>query len=285
MEGVVLNFDEKTHIGVIRAVDGRRYGFADADWLGKALPQSGDQIDFEIADRVAIDIYLTRAASRLSVDRVVQSLAGSLAKASAAGSRLGASSSARGWLPLDNWSVVFAVVSILLCFAPLVGVGSQSVNLFGTASFIGSAQDGLNQMNAQSYLVYGHAGRIPAGMAGYFEISPLTSLWLDFAYLVYAIPLCAIWIVVGAWQRKPSGPACVAHALACAWPLVLLIGSSALLPPDLNAPGMGRLALFSPFSIVGWGVWGFVMLGGAQVASLKGVFRGNPSRILRPLTA
>ena len=139
MQGVVLNFDEKAQIGIIRATDGRRYGFADADWLGKAMPQSGDQIDFEIADGVAIDIYLTKAAARLSVDRCIQSLAGSLANASAAGSRSRTPSNATGGFRLDNWPVVIALASLVLCLAPLVGAGYQSTNLIGTASFISTA--------------------------------------------------------------------------------------------------------------------------------------------------
>ena len=58
MRGEVLGFDQSSGTGVLRAEDGRRYGFALAQWRESETPVKGDRIDFEPSGQQAVEIYL-----------------------------------------------------------------------------------------------------------------------------------------------------------------------------------------------------------------------------------
>lgn len=57
MNGVVLDWNENTNAGLIRGVDGARYKFGSNVWLSAKTPKTGVNVDFEIKDGLAVDIY------------------------------------------------------------------------------------------------------------------------------------------------------------------------------------------------------------------------------------
>ena len=60
MKGIVLNYDEKNFIGIVRAETGERYEFHQLDWKSKGVPKSGMNVDFETSqNKFALEIYLT----------------------------------------------------------------------------------------------------------------------------------------------------------------------------------------------------------------------------------
>ena len=71
MRGKVLSYDDYTGSGLISGDDGVRYTFTRGGLMGgarEAFP--GSQVDFEIADGVATNIYITSGASlNLSGDK------------------------------------------------------------------------------------------------------------------------------------------------------------------------------------------------------------------------
>ena len=61
MRGEVLGFDQSSGTGVLRAEDGRRYGFAVSQWRDAGDPVKGDRVDFEPSGKQATEIYLVTA--------------------------------------------------------------------------------------------------------------------------------------------------------------------------------------------------------------------------------
>jgi TM2 domain-containing membrane protein YozV len=57
MRGRLLGFDTRNGAGQISGDDGRRYPFTTVDWRPRALPRSGQAVDFDIAGDRATDIY------------------------------------------------------------------------------------------------------------------------------------------------------------------------------------------------------------------------------------
>lgn len=71
MRGKVLTYDDYTGSGLISGDDGVRYTFTRGGLMGGAREAfAGQQVDFEIADGVATNIYVTSGASlNLSGDK------------------------------------------------------------------------------------------------------------------------------------------------------------------------------------------------------------------------
>ena len=63
MRGKVLSYDDYTGSGLISGDDGARYTFTRGGLMGGAREAfAGQQVDFEIVDSVATNIYITSAA-------------------------------------------------------------------------------------------------------------------------------------------------------------------------------------------------------------------------------
>jgi len=71
MRGKVLSYDDYTASGLISGDDGVRYTFTRGGLMGDVRTVSaGAEVDFEVADSVATNIYVTRAnTSALSGDK------------------------------------------------------------------------------------------------------------------------------------------------------------------------------------------------------------------------
>ncbi|MDQ6990773.1 MAG: hypothetical protein Q9M11_03475 [Mariprofundaceae bacterium] len=60
MKGIILGFDESKEEGKIRGSDENRYRFVKRDFNADQLPEPGTEIDFEIEDSMAKDIYVVQ---------------------------------------------------------------------------------------------------------------------------------------------------------------------------------------------------------------------------------
>ena len=57
MKGMILAFDYKKEVGVLRDADGNRYEFTIEEWCGQSFPTIGHEIDFLLEEGKAKDIY------------------------------------------------------------------------------------------------------------------------------------------------------------------------------------------------------------------------------------
>lgn len=130
----------------------------------------------------------------------------------------------------DRPGLPFALAVLLACFLPFISLGFISVNLFdliSITSMIGNFSPG--------------AASVQGG------------LWLF--YLLYAVPLVAIWVIVQELRRAAGGGLRVGGGLFClAGPFAIVIGATELLkagiPHRAGAPDF-NLNLVSNMS-VGW---------------------------------
>ena len=67
MEGVVLDVDLKTDVGILRASDGKRYSFKMAECVNGA-PLPGNTVDFEEKEGMACDLFITKTPLRVWAD-------------------------------------------------------------------------------------------------------------------------------------------------------------------------------------------------------------------------
>ncbi len=57
MKGKILGYNKESQTGLISAEDGKRYHFSRADWQSPNEPTVHANVDFEVKDTQAVDIY------------------------------------------------------------------------------------------------------------------------------------------------------------------------------------------------------------------------------------
>lgn len=57
MRGRILGYDVETFKGVLSGHDGQRYDFVDSDWRGTGDPRPGTEVDFQVDNGAAKDIF------------------------------------------------------------------------------------------------------------------------------------------------------------------------------------------------------------------------------------
>jgi uncharacterized membrane protein YhaH (DUF805 family) len=57
MRGRILGYDAETFKGVLSGHDGQRYDFVDSDWRGTGDPRPGTEVDFQVDNGAAKDIF------------------------------------------------------------------------------------------------------------------------------------------------------------------------------------------------------------------------------------
>lgn len=57
MRGRILGYDAETFKGVLSGHDGQRYDFVDSDWRGTGDPRPGTEVDFQIDNGAAKDVF------------------------------------------------------------------------------------------------------------------------------------------------------------------------------------------------------------------------------------
>jgi hypothetical protein len=63
MKGIVLGYDTRSRLTILRGEDGRRYGFAPADWRDQRAPRKRDVVDFEPDGHRARDVFMLESAN------------------------------------------------------------------------------------------------------------------------------------------------------------------------------------------------------------------------------
>jgi hypothetical protein len=188
-----------------------------------------------------------------------------------------------GSLVADNWQLMFAALSLLLCAVPLLSINNMSVSLFGASAILGQTQTELHQLNT---FFGGGIGGNPWG-AAIKTVSPqlaetprIYGYLLTLGYLVYAVPLSALAVGVTILRQKPAqGLFVTIHAASCFAPLAILLFAGAVLPNSIETM-FGQQHMMSPVSMAGFGVWALAVVGALQFASLRGVIGGTPLKAL-----
>ncbi len=298
MQGKVLHFDVASNMGVARGEDGNRYRFAANDWQSAAPAAPGAEIDFEVVDGRAAEIFVLKAAAgetaspvdfkklRQSMSgaasvahRMTRSAAAEIAHLAAAPSKVAAAPQPR--LVADNWLALFAVASLAFCALPLLSAGAISYSLFGLSTLLAQMQDQLAQISAMfgghgaDANPWGAAARIAAANVAQTPTASFGFL-LTLAYLSYLVPVSAAFVIVAIWRQTPLQKiAARIHAASCFLPLGLLALSSVELPKTINMM-FGQQPLPSPFNFAGSGVWLLALIGVLQLAALRGLVSGSP---------
>ncbi len=63
MKGKILHFEESDNTGKIIGNDGIRYSFVKMDFKSKEMPVQGMEVDFEVVDSGAKDIFCTQKST------------------------------------------------------------------------------------------------------------------------------------------------------------------------------------------------------------------------------
>ncbi|EIG61251.1 hypothetical protein Bra1253DRAFT_06076 [Bradyrhizobium sp. WSM1253] len=310
MKGTVLHFDGANQNGLIRAEDGRRYGFTAWDYKSAQTPRVGDEIDFEIQDGVAAEIYVVKAASAPSLDLMAlrRTVAeGTNKAAERIGRNLSAAEpgapaqpiSAAGVLQimLNDWRNLLAALALAACLLPLVSFGPSSANLFGAVSSSSMANAQLAQVrNAMQALAPASISTNPWNMppkAAQAVVAPngaLTSWSLRAAWLLYLVPLLAMATLIQLFRGRDStrpafllGLGCVAlvpAAMLASQEFAALQNQMAQMP--LYGAAVGTLGITNFLDI------GFYTLAGTGAAILFGAcrcYRSPPAEILYRLAS
>jgi len=280
MRGILIHYNAQSEQGLIRAEDGNRYAFYKQDWQSERRPSVNDEVDFEIDGTVAYDIYLLKAGHaprpaspgpsvdleklRQTVSRGAQDLGGNpLAQ------RL-----------LGDWKIVFAVLALLGCMLPYLTIGGllnargESASLLGVGNTIGQIIDVTNQMenlgrNFNQRNVQRNAQNV--------EVLRWS---LRIGYLLYLVPVFALWLIVAKVRGKAARSLTVVQGLtSIALPiLVPMLFSAALyaqIPADARQLTQNLGGLFN-ISFMGLGFWVMVLAGLAQLLARFGVLRKAP---------
>lgn len=281
MRGILIHYNAQSEQGLIRAEDGNRYAFYKQDWQSERRPSVNDEVDFEVDGTIAYDIYLLKAGRapvaassgpsvdltklRETVSRGAQDLGGNpLAQ------RL-----------LGDWTMVFAVVTLLGCMLPYLTIGgglfnarTEAASLLGVGSTIGQVIDVTNQIeNLGRNFNQRNAQRNAQNVEGL--------RWsLRLGYLLYLVPIFALWLIVAKVRGKAARNLTIVQGLtSLALPiLVPLLFSAAIyaqIPADARqfTQNLGGLV---NVSFLGLGFWVMALAGLAQLLARFGVLRKAP---------
>lgn len=213
MKGVILGFDEESGRGHIRGGDDRRYAFARADLRTQRSVRGGEEVDFDVQDDAARDVYITRGT--ISVDatalRGAASRIGNLVGSAHTGDlpeRLQKSAAAE--FVLGRASVFYSLLILLACFLAyypssfLINGGGMfpsrtplhAHSLYGTASYTSEWADKIS-MNMGPVEYASNKDAVKSYQALGREMRALL-------YLNYIIPLLALNVVLQEFRQKSS---------------------------------------------------------------------------------
>lgn len=258
MKGTVLHADGGS--GILRAEDGRRYGFAAGEWKSPKPPAAGDHVDFEPVGTAATALYVVKGGMA-PID--VAALKGSLASAAQAARR-----SNVGAMLLADWRPLLAAATLLACLLPYASVGQQSAMLLTVPSHAGEAIDALA-------IVRG-LGRGAPDVGGLI-------LALRLTYLLWLVPLAAAALLFCVFTGRPVGQPTLVHgAISIAVPILVAVAGAIMiassLPPELRQGGRGSPVNVGLFGI---GAWLIVGLGALQLAAHFGLLKKSPRDLVR----
>lgn len=276
MQGNLLHYNFGTKQGLIRAEDGRRYAFEEAQWRSDRRPAVGDELDFEVQGTVAYDVYATKPASaQVDLTRIRESV-------TQGARQLGDSETGRRFLA--GWGAIIALVTLLGCFLPYISVGNQSASLFGVGSQIGQMVDTLDQLENLGRLMKPSRPGFNSPVAQPPQFDAVR--WsLRIAYLLYLIPVLAVLAVAYELLNRPTRrvlfwQGLTSLVLPIAVPIMLSAMIYSLMPADMrqimSQSGAGNMSL----SFFGIGFWFLIAAGIAQLLNRSGFFRKSPRSLV-----
>jgi hypothetical protein len=283
MKGIVLHFDSVKLHGVIRADDGLRYGFIGLDYMSDRSPRVGDEVDFEIRDGVATEIYSLKAAAAPPLDmlalrrtitegttKVAEQISRNWAAGPAAdGQTAGLHAEGSGVMGrvMSDWRNVLAALALIACFFPVLSFGPFSTNLFGAVSYASLANRELTALQSVmqpaptvSYNPWNRTSPSARVASRPSEDSAqiATMAWtLRAAYLLYLIPIFAIFTLVQMFRGRDTARPAFWLGIACSALLpVAIIGGqelAALKPGFFPLPGITSLLDFGFYGLIAVG--------------------------------
>jgi hypothetical protein len=309
MKGIVLHFDSVKLHGVIRADDGLRYGFIGLDYMSDRSPRVGDEVDFEIRDGVATEIYSLKAAASPPLDmlalrrtitegttkvaeQITRNWTGSAADDQVAALQAGGSGVLERMM--RDWRNVLAALALIACFLPAVSVGPFSTNLFGVVSYASLANSQLvayqNMMQpapaiaSNPWNMTQPSARVSSRPSE--ESARIATMAWTFraAYLLYLIPILSIYTLVQMFRGRNNvrpafwlGIACSALLPAAAYGSIQLDALKAQLPMLFAIPGITNLLDF--------GFYGLIAVGLSTLLVHAGIIGARPPRAYISLPA
>ena len=76
MKGKILYFDEISNTGKISGYDGNRYDFTNNDWKSNGSPIQNSEVDFEIQENSAKDIFCLSPQKNKQVANITETIGG-----------------------------------------------------------------------------------------------------------------------------------------------------------------------------------------------------------------
>ena len=230
MKGTVLGLEGDG--GVISGDDGARYRFSGEQWKGPRSPQPRDEVDFEIADGRAADVFVLKPGGAFAGINTADTLNANIerVRSSAVGERILEIARTR------PSAVIAAVVLFSSVFLNYVGIGEEGVSLLNVNFALDELRNG-------------------AGVLGMAIDSSALTLVLNLAWPLLAVPFLAAWILYLAWKdtRRRRWELMLYGLCAYAWIYQVLV--NALISNAVADTMFGRMAegtTFVPLALGGW---------------------------------
>lgn len=288
MKGKVLGYDGQT--GAIVGENGERFAFGAAEWKDKRVPQPRDEVDFVPAGGMADQIYVVRAAGVIGadvsdqIDRGARAVQESLSRATESDTAKRALAAARA-KPQLVIAAVILLASILFTYAD-VGAGPAEVEA-SLVAFNGELDDtrettalAIERIEAMSEGggLFGAVSR-SSFVSEQLDVLRAQSAMLKLAYLLYLVPVLAVWALYLAFRgkRKRLVELGLGAASLFAGGYYLALRGIAASAADRTLFGSAEMVRESySFGLGGW----IVVLGGvAMLLSALGIIkaRANPA--------
>lgn len=270
MRGILIHYNPQSAQGLIRAEDGKRYAFYGQDWQSERRPSVNDEVDFEVDGTLAYDIYLLKAGRAPAPASSAPSVDLSKLRASVAqgAQDLGGNPFARRLL--GDWAVLFAVLTLLGCLLPYLTIGGglfnargESASLLGVGKTIGQIVDVTYQMEN---LGRGFQQRNVQNNTRNVEALRWS---LRIGYLLYLVPLIALWLIVAKVRGKAARNLAIVQGLSSILlpllvPLLFSAAIYAQIPQEARQFTQNLGGLFN-ISFLGIGFWVMALAGLAQL--------------------
>lgn len=193
MRGVVLGYEQAMSRGVISGDDGARYEFTTLQWRSPTPPRAGQPVDFAPQNGQAADIFLVGGAAY-------------------AGASQGPSFDFSNFVLRPP--LVLALIILIGCFLPLIALPRSLLML--AAGFSGAFGAGmpinpnlnlslLGLFDLISFAIASINAQAVSSMSyGGYPTPPPQTGGLYLLYLIYFIPILAVWVIISE-VRRPDG--------------------------------------------------------------------------------
>lgn len=229
MKGTVLGYDVAAQATIVRGDDGRRYGFAVADWREQRPPRKRDVVDFEPEGQRAREVFLIESAGVPPPDPRVPPAAA-----------LASWPAARFFVERPVMSA--SLLLLLACLTGAYALGDQRISLIEAPELISRMSESLDSLVAVS-------GSDPSPRLGAGVARILLVLLLG----LYAVPLLAGLTFWKEFVGRPDArlariTGLVAMTLPILLPLAIVLVVQAWVLPGLPDPGarLGRTGVTTP---------------------------------------